>query len=748
MTGRGRGRGRGSFGNKTFINTNTNNPNTNTNANPSISSGYSTINNHGSHNFRRRNNNSTSNEPTIDYSIVDANAGMRLSTSSFNNPLSKSLAIINPAGRFAPLTLDSESPDDVPHNQRNRSRQNPYGMGSRSQPFRNSNLRNGSASSLTNEVSILNWKDRNSDPISFFEFVKNQITTTTIDIINHAFDGDAIIIKLKNPQQINAVRGLSGVKYNGGRPLIVKLVNPITPSTAKDSASETAAITQQPDVIALISDILRSRYNEDHKFVNLESLPDDPAMQSNSSLSGFGTDVQDTAKIAPVICKLVGQLFPNVLSINFTGNKLSNLKPFETLSVYCPLVQNLSFENNMIQTYKDLEGLRGDKLKNLREIVFSRNPVHDREAKKGEAALTGYRTKIKAIFPSIQLLDMIPFEAEVALPEIGLPSADDLPETEKGAFMDTDVTANLVQQFVPKFLALFDSNRPALSEIYTENSQFSVSVNPSVRNAGNGKQKASQNKYSIGQFDTWLANNRNHVSCKDSSKRLSMMAKGVKSISELFARLPQTKHPINLSFDKQLLVADAFQQQMQDGSVVILLTIQGQFEEVQLNKNKAFTRTFVLIPAPPGSSAAQAGWDLAILNDMLVIRLSIHGRSWANKPSSQMSAQPTNGPLLGLAHGSKPFEVNSSGIVHNGRIIAAVGALPSDMGTLAQLKNAFQLDDAKHSLVLQLAQTTGLNYQFAAQCLNEVGWNGEAAMSAFNSVRGQIPPAAFVFQPI
>jgi hypothetical protein len=63
------------------------------------------------------------------------------------------------------------------------------------------------------------------------------------------------------------------------------------------------------------------------------------------------------------------------------------------------------------------------------------------------------------------------------------------------------------------------------------------------------------------------------------------------------------------------------------------------------------------------------------------------------------------------------------------------GALPSDPQTLLMLKTKLGLDDMRHSLVLQIAQATGLNYQFSAQCLNETNWDANGAMEAFNAAR-------------
>jgi nuclear RNA export factor len=46
--------------------------------------------------------------------------------------------------------------------------------------------------------------------------------------------------------------------------------------------------------------------------------------------------------------------------------------------------------------------------------------------------------------------------------------------------------------------------------------------------------------------------------------------------------------------------------------------------------------------------------------------------------------------------------------------------------------------------VAHVRRLTGLNEQFARQCLAESGWDVGAALASFEAVKGSIPPQAYV----
>ncbi|KAJ3311808.1 nuclear mRNA export, poly(A)+RNA binding protein [Blyttiomyces sp. JEL0837] len=474
-------------------------------------------------------------------------------------------------------------------------------------------------------------------------------------------------------------------------------------------------------------------------------------MASHPSLSGFGGDSVETGKLGPVICKLIGQLFPDVLTVSFQTNRLSSLKPFQTLSQWCPLVQNLSFRDNLLQSYRDIEGLKGSDMTNLRELMLTGNPVREREVKRagGEA---DYRNKIKQMFPSIQILDQQDYEEEISLPGIGTTAETNFTEYEKGSFMDSVVTADTVQDFILKYFNLFDKNRGALSDLYADGAFFSLAVNSMAR-----KRMPHQTGRRFENYDGWTPINRNHVTVKDMRKRMDFLASGPTAIIQAFGRLPTTLHPVYSAPEKKMFVADAFQLPVANG-VILVLTIHGEFNEVDVSR------------------AAMAGWQYSILNDTLTVRHWAQDRVWVDLPLSPMSASPTNGPLVGSVNAGARRPKGMTGVDSTPNMGGApaaapaptgtmslmgptpaaapagppmlTGALPNDGNILAALKNGFGLDDAKHNLVLQLAQATGLNYQFACRCLTQTQWDPSAAMNAFSQVRDTIPQEAFMYMPV
>jgi len=71
-----------------------------------------------------------------------------------------------------------------------------------------------------------------------------------------------------------------------------------------------------------------------------------------------------------------------VKTISFANNNLKNLRPFNKLHSYLPDVMNLSFQNNFLNTLRDIEPINGDKFTNLRELVISGNPIKEKEIQK------------------------------------------------------------------------------------------------------------------------------------------------------------------------------------------------------------------------------------------------------------------------------------------------------------------------------------------------------------------------------
>lgn len=131
---------------------------------------------------------------------------------------------------------------------------------------------------------------------------------------------------------------------------------------------------------------------------------------------------------------------------------------------------------------------------------------------------------------------------------------------------------------------------------------------------------------------------------------------------------------------------------------MIVVTITGIFEEVESDKKplRYFSRTLVIVPQ---------GTGYCISNEQL--------------------------------HISDPTEAQKKQ--------ALTGVLTVDNGATTPQSNDPAQQEAHLQMALALSQQSKMNLEWSKKCLNDVQWNFEAALTAFNRVHelGQIPPEAF-----
>jgi nuclear RNA export factor len=175
-------------------------------------------------------------------------------------------------------------------------------------------------------------------------------------------------------------------------------------------------------------------------------------------------------------------------------------------------------------------------------------------------------------------------------------------------------------------------------------------------------------------------------------KSTRLLRVGPAEIMKCFNALPKTKHPLDEPPEKKKFLVESVT--IQGGPTIsILIMIHGEFTDIERKSKRSFDRSFVIVPALPGSRAAMAGIPYSVLNDQLVLRC-FHGNSeWIN-------ADSITSPTAGL--------------------------------------NAMQL-----KMVDAFQKATGLNYNFTLQCLTETGWDLQKANEVFMAAKHQLPPHAF-----
>lgn len=226
---------------------------------------------------------------------------------------------------------------------------------------------------------------------------------------------------------------------------------------------------------------------------------------------------------------------------------------------------------------------------------------------------------------------------------------------------------------------------------------------------------------------------------------------GARSIVGTLSKLPKTTHPLS---DPSKFVVDAWLlpnavigamagvmapggggQVYEKPDAVLFISVKGEFAEAPSQGVRSFDRTFTVVPAAPGSPAAQAEWPCTILSEQLTVRH--YSGIAAFKPDSLPVGDGAGAGPNAAGAGQQPPPPQQQP--------QPAAAPPPQPQAAPAPAPAPGLDPTQHDLALKFSAETGLTYPFAVQCLSENGWNPAAAMGVFIPLRnaGSIPPEAF-----
>lgn len=190
----------------------------------------------------------------------------------------------------------------------------------------------------------------------------------------------------------------------GTQQLQICLFDPNSPfaSAIQPSNPENNKLT----TIDILRNFLKSRWNSELKYLNLDDMASDPILKK-SAIRPPGAPGSN-AIVGPAMMKLAGEMFQDIVSISFARNHLKNVQQISTLAQYLPNIQNISLQDNLIKEYENLEAISGTgKLKNLRELLLTGNPLRESEIKQRNND-RGYIRNIVKRFPSLVVLDTQP----------------------------------------------------------------------------------------------------------------------------------------------------------------------------------------------------------------------------------------------------------------------------------------------------------------------------------------------------
>ncbi|KAG2195010.1 hypothetical protein INT47_005610 [Mucor saturninus] len=416
-------------------------------------------------------------------------------------------------------------------------------------------------------------------------------------------DGGQMLITVNDPIVARILVRLDGYIF-GSQQLRIRLYNnptlPMTPVVESNKKLTT---------IDILRNFLLSRWNSELKYLNLDDMHSDTILKK-SAIKPPGSPGSN-AIVGPAMMKLAGEMFADIVTISFARNHFKNVQQISTLAQYLPNIQNISFQDNLIKDYANLEALSGTgKLRHLRELLMAGNPLRDAEMKQRGNDRAYVRNMVKR-FPSLVLLDGVPVqlsESEVAaVHKTGrvLP-ADNMPN-----FFDNEISQAAATDFISKYYQLFDTNRVALSVIYDTNAIFSVTSNVKLRAQQKIRRKDKKKLMDDDESLTWTGISRNLMgkSKKQEGKGLLI---GPEVIGSTICRLPPTIHDLHKPQD---FVVDAHQ-----SPAGLLVCLHGEFKEDQSSSPYSYDRTFLLRPATPETPAMAAGWPYVIMSDILCVR--------------------------------------------------------------------------------------------------------------------------------
>ncbi|KZT73128.1 NTF2-like protein [Daedalea quercina L-15889] len=494
----------------------------------------------------------------------------------------------------------------------------------------------------------------------------------------------------------------------------------------RNAVSTGATAEASSGIVEKWREFVKRRWNAEAKFLNLERVAEDEYVQRHKMWAPGSVE-----KELSVMFKLASVLFPEVQTISLAYNNIMSGRALSRLSHYLPNLANLSLQGNKLMTWRDLEYISGrkGKLSQLRELILLENPIRNMEYEHNRG--DRYKSEVARRLPSLEMLDMEP------IPKI----AFDVPQTstshtapagpapttfpaEMGESFITGVDGGLLSGFLMRFFPLFDNQRSALMDVYHPNATFSFSSNTSIpiRARIEGHRYSKEMPHQRDQdWTRWgigkAGGSRNLIRLAGGSvnKLVSSLHVGNEEIVKAMAELPTTKHDV--AGTPERFCIDAWPVQQGD-SPQLFVTIHGQFEEEPSRCVMSFDRSFILAPVPEGSRAKQGGWDLVILSDMLVVRQYSSHEAWRPGPMRVQAGDPL------------PPRV--------------VGTSTNPQLTASQQDMLASMPEPPRSLVMQICQRTGLNIEYAVQCLEGNAWDVERAVANFEQVKGTLSREAFL----
>lgn len=639
----------------------------------------------------------------------------------------------------------------------NYNNSNNYNHGNRNQYSSGSHQQNVDAFVTANQypIEIMGWNGASlSECINFIS------RKCKVIVSNYSVDSNTGVLKgyVKNESQANTLLDWSGVKFAGQSLRFSKGISNLSSQLGSTGGSSSGA----GSTIETITQFLKSRYQPEHKMLNLSNVKQDP----NLNAQGFFGSISVTSKFFPALMKVAGDLKLDVVSIDLSNNELQDLQTLTSMAQTFPKLQNLSLQNNQFSRIKVFETWR-HKLNFLRELILFNNPIVQTT---NPTEIQNIKLELMKSFPRLVVLN-----GEILRNEQALESYLSFPfPSQQSMFFQDDDSRNLATNFIANYIKLWDSNRAELMILYQNESQFSMQVDSSH------PYLIDNNSNNSTDFGYYLTNSRNLTRVSSIKARTEKLAVGQEQIYKAFQKLPKTHHEL---FEKpDLFSMEAYKFPSLNG---IVITLHGSFDEtaqpevdgsmsstpsgprgnsryhsapkhkrVPFSK-KSFDRTFVVIPGPNGS--------MIVASDLLLIRPFTRTFPWDAESASnaQNPASTTTAAAATVATAANPASVSATitptppptlqpqlgqpQVAIPGGVTPSIQVI-SPTPTAADLPPEVKarLNQMQQEVLVKVLLETKLNINYGLMLLEQSNWDYQQASVNFKNSAASLPRDAFV----
>ncbi|KAI4502639.1 hypothetical protein M0802_002551 [Mischocyttarus mexicanus] len=432
------------------------------------------------------------------------------------------------------------------------------------------------------------------------------------------------------------------------------------------------------------------RYVQENNALDLSKFHQDPDLVNDYFCALFRPVMLMT------VLEIVAEYIPNLEALNLDGNKLNLIDRLFVLHKKFPKLKILYIGDNKIREIHHLDNVKDLKLEELR---LAGNPVcnkyKSRQSEYVSFRASGFsffkNSDVRKRFPKLLRLDGVELPRPILFDVMD--DASKIPPTQR-IFTTNAKAQEIASQFLQQYFMVYDSgNRQPLLDAYNEHASFSLTVNVHAYNAN--------------KLSPYIGENRNLLRVSDANKRHKLLKQGKLPVVSFISELPQTKHFLNTFTMDISLVTER----------MMFITVTGLFKELTKEEYvRYFNRTFVIVPQ--GSGYCISNEQLHISNTTEAQRKVILNNTDKEPTSEEPMAEE---PMTEEPSVSK----TSNSTVE---------------GTVPELS-----ETVKQQMIVTLSQQTNMNLDWSLKCLQEVQWNYENAVSAFQEFfkRGQIPSEAF-----